>query len=232
MDILQNSASVEAIDHRSRVAMERREKTRAKLVRSALVVFARHGVDAKVIDLVIKQAGVARGTFYNYFRTNDELFVAVAEDVSSEIIRIVDPLVTRQEDPAARIACGVSSVIRLAQAYPIFAEFVVRGGPASLSTGSLTSEVVPRDIGAGLALGRFTIPDPQLAFDLIVGPVISAFYTILTRPVIETYPQDFAQSVLQSLGVTQEEARQISRMEFGTVAVPEDSLFSYTGNSS
>lgn len=208
--------------------MERREKTRAKLVRSALVVFASHGVDARVIDLVIKQAGVARGTFYNYFRTNEELFIAVAEEVSSEIIRIVDPLVVRQEDPAARIACGVSSVIRLASAYPIFAEFVVRGGPAALSTGSLTSEVVPRDIHAGVIGGRFHIPNPQLAFDLIVGPVISAFYSILTRPIPENYAQDFAQSILQSLGVERLEAQRISRIDFGPVTISEDSIFQNT----
>ncbi|HNN08489.1 MAG TPA: helix-turn-helix domain-containing protein, partial [Azospira sp.] len=60
------------VDHRTRVGQERRERTRAKLLAAALPVFAKHGADAAIIDSIIQQAGVARGTFYNYFRTNDE----------------------------------------------------------------------------------------------------------------------------------------------------------------
>ena len=89
-------------NHRTIVAAERRKKTRAKLLKGALRVFARRGAEAKVIDSVIKKAGVSRGTFYNYFRTNEELFVEVAREVSNEIIRAVDPLVERQE----KCRCG------------------------------------------------------------------------------------------------------------------------------
>jgi AcrR family transcriptional regulator len=215
----------EPLNHRTQVAGARREKTRARLLKGALCVFAHHGADAAVIDLVIRESGVSRGTFYNYFRNNEALFVEVATEVSNEIIRIVDPLVQQQEDPAARIACGVSTVIRLAIDYPVFARFVSRGGPLAVSTGSLATEVVPRDIAAGIASGRFSVLDQALAFDLILGPVLMAFHRVLSGAVTPNYAQELAEGVLLSLGVRTDLARQFATQQFGTITLADDSLF-------
>lgn len=214
-------------DHRTLVAVERREKTRAKLLRSAIQVFARHGAEARVIDLVIKQAGVSRGTFYNYFRTNEELFLEVARDVSNEIITIVDPIVQRQQDAAASLACGLVSVVRLALINPVLAQFVSRGGPDALTAGNLTTTVVPREIKSGMAAGLFTVPDEQLAFDLIFGPVIMAFNAVISGRASEEYARNLAQAVLQSLGVDAVPARRYARLDFDDVSIPAGSLFQY-----
>lgn len=215
-------------DHRTRVGRERRERTRARLLAGALPVFADHGADARVIDLVIRQAGVSRGTFYNYFRTNEELFIALAQAVSDEILGVVDPLVLRHDDPAVRLACGVSSSIRLVRRHPLLGRFLVRGGLPALTAGSLTTEVIPREVRAGIAAGRFTVPDERLAFDLILGAVMAAFHSLLTIELPEDYPQALAQAVLQSLGVEASDARRCAWAEFEEMQLPEGSLFART----
>lgn len=214
-----------ATDHRTLVAVERREKTRTKLLRGAIQVFARHGAEARVIDLVIKHAGVSRGTFYNYFRTNEELFLEVAREVSNEIITIVDPIVLRQQDPAASLACGLVSVIRLALINPVLAQFVSKGGPEALSAGNLTTKVVPREIKSGMAAGLFTVTDEQLAFDLIFGPVLMAFNAVINGRASEEYARNLAQAVLQSLGVDAGRARSYARLDFDAIAIPAGSIF-------
>jgi AcrR family transcriptional regulator len=213
------------VDHRTLVGAEKRAKTREQLLKGALRVFTSHGVDAKVIDLIIREAGVARGTFYNYFKTNEELFVEVAKEVSDEIIRIVHPLVEQQKDAAARVACGVTSVIKMAISYPAFAQFIVRGGPPALKAGGLVSEVVPRDIDAGIASGRFSIADRGLALDMILGAVIMGFHTVLSEKVSKQYPNMLAQAVLQSLGVSKTLAHKYAFQDFGKFEIAEDSLF-------
>lgn len=212
-------------DHRAQVGAERSKRTRAKLIRGAFRAFASHGADAGMIELVIREAGVARGTFYNHFRTPEEMFHEVAKAVSIEIIRIVDPLVRQQHDPAARVACGVSSVVKLAIAYPTFAQFVVRGGPPAVTAGSLASEVVPGDIEAGISSGRFSITDRKLALDLILGPVLMAFHKVLTEKVSSSYPNLLAQAVLQSLGVSKSSAQKFAFRDFGEIEIPSDSIF-------
>lgn len=212
------------INHRTIVAAERREKTRARLLKGALHVFSQFGAEAKIIDMVIKNAGVSRGTFYNYFRTNEELFIEVAKEVSNEIIRTVDPVVLQQKDPAARMACGVISVIRLAKRVPILAQFVVKGGPIAMNTGKLTTTAVPRDIRAGITDGIFTLTDENLAFDLVIGPIIMAFHRIVQGEVSEHYPSELAQSVLQSLGVSRKLAKRYAYLDFVDIELAEHSM--------
>ena len=57
----------------------RREVRRNELVDAALAVFSAHGVAAASVDDIVRAAGVAKGTFYMYFRTKDDAVNAVAE---------------------------------------------------------------------------------------------------------------------------------------------------------
>lgn len=211
-------------DHRTIVAEERRERMRARLLKGAFQVLSQYGSEAKVIDKVIKTAGVSRGTFYNYFKTNEELFAEVSRAVSNEIIRIVDPIVVQQRDPAARIACGLVLVLRLAKRAPILAHFVARGGPLAMGVGNLATEVVPREIRAGRASGHFTIADEELAFDLVLGPVIMAFHRIAQSEISEAYSTQFAQNVLQALGVESRLAKEYASVDFADIELPEHSM--------
>ena len=211
-------------DHRTLVGAQKRKTTREKLIKGALRAIADHGTDARLIDLVVREASVARGTFYNYFRTSDEIFHEVAKEVSIEILRIVGPLTSQQRDPAARVACGVRSVVRLAINHPILAQFIVRGGPPAITEGCLASEIVPGDIDAGIASGRFSISDKKVALDLILGPVIMAFHTVLTEKVSMNYPNLLAQAILQSLGVSKALAKKYAFQDFGEIQIPSDSI--------
>ena len=64
---------------------KRGQRTREQLVAAAREVFERDGYfDARVADIV-KQAGVAHGTFYTYFESKLDVFRAVARQVSAAI---------------------------------------------------------------------------------------------------------------------------------------------------
>jgi AcrR family transcriptional regulator len=54
-----------------------------QLLDAAGRVFAAHGYDATNIDLIVTEAGVARGTFYRYFSDKLELMTALARETSS-----------------------------------------------------------------------------------------------------------------------------------------------------
>lgn len=217
------------VNHRSRVGAERRERTRSRLVESALRVFTEHGIQAGTIDRVIRTAEVSRGTFYNYFRTDADLFAAVATEVGDELIRIVNPLVLPYADPAARVACGIRLVIGLAHGNRILAEFLVRGGPGALRHGLMIEQVVLRDISLGIASGDFSVKDPRLALDLLLGPVSLAFHTVLAGDEPADYAQGLAQGVLQSLGIPQSRAEWLCAAALDEAMIPADSLFRRAG---
>ncbi|MEP0964534.1 MAG: TetR/AcrR family transcriptional regulator [Roseobacter sp.] len=59
---------------------EHNERTRAKVVETARILFNRYGFQKVTIDMVMTEAHLTRGGFYNQFRNKEELF---CEAVSS-----------------------------------------------------------------------------------------------------------------------------------------------------
>ncbi|WP_297507274.1 TetR/AcrR family transcriptional regulator [Thermococcus sp.] len=56
-------------------------KTREKLVSAAMELFARKGFDKTTVDEIVAKAGVAKGTFYLYFKSKDDLIKELAFEV-------------------------------------------------------------------------------------------------------------------------------------------------------
>jgi len=59
---------------------ERRIRTRAALLDAARDLVFEHEHDKSSIQEITNRAGVATGTFYNYFETKQDVFVAVVAD--------------------------------------------------------------------------------------------------------------------------------------------------------
>lgn len=53
---------------------QHRVETRARIVESARILFNRHGFEEVTIDMVMGEAGLTRGGFYNHFRSKEALY--------------------------------------------------------------------------------------------------------------------------------------------------------------
>jgi AcrR family transcriptional regulator len=60
---------------------------RRQLIDAATWVFARKGYRHAGISDIIARAGVARGTFYLYFKSKQDVFLAIVNDIHSRITR-------------------------------------------------------------------------------------------------------------------------------------------------
>jgi AcrR family transcriptional regulator len=56
------------------------DERRRQLLTAATTVFARRGYRAAGISDIVSEAGVARGTFYLYFESKAQVFLAIADD--------------------------------------------------------------------------------------------------------------------------------------------------------
>jgi AcrR family transcriptional regulator len=61
------------------------ENRRRQLLDAATWVFARKGYRRAQISDVIARAGVARGTFYLYFKSKEQIFLSIVEDFHARI---------------------------------------------------------------------------------------------------------------------------------------------------
>jgi AcrR family transcriptional regulator len=65
---------------------------RAQLVAAAHAVFARKGYHGAAVSDIIEAAGVARGTFYNYFESKRAIFQAVLTELMERVTHAVAPI--------------------------------------------------------------------------------------------------------------------------------------------
>lgn len=62
-----------------------KEANRNAIIEAARAVFARIGYDAANIRDIIRETDLASGTFYNYFKSKEEVFEALADDAVKRI---------------------------------------------------------------------------------------------------------------------------------------------------
>ncbi|HJV52638.1 MAG TPA: TetR/AcrR family transcriptional regulator [Noviherbaspirillum sp.] len=215
-------------NHRSRVGAERRERTRARLLESALLVFAEKGPEAAVIDDVIALAGMARGSFYNYFRTNEELLAAVAAEISDELLRVIDPVVQSHDDPAARIACGARLLLHAVRRYPLLGAFLSRLPWPAADSPLIGIGFLARDLEMGLAQKKFADIQARVGVDLVAGTLFSAAHSLSRDALPEDYPEAVVKAILQGLGVSKSDAARSIALSLPDVDLDDNSVLKRT----
>jgi TetR/AcrR family transcriptional regulator, ethionamide resistance regulator len=214
-------------DHRQRFAAERRQRMRIRLMQSALQLMATKGPANTSIDDVIIHAEVSRGTFYKYFDTPADLMVAVAKEVSNEILRELDPVVLTFDEPAERLSAGIRLILRFVRSYPVLGSFIVRiGWPHIDHSEHLFYTYVVRDIKLGMRSGSFKRMHLDVAANVMAGSLIGAINTLSTsKDAPNNYPDQMALCVLKGLGVEREEARRIISIKLPSPKLRSESIF-------
>ncbi len=212
------------VNHRTLVGEQRRQKMTRKLIESALVVFSEKGIDASVIDDVIKQAGVSRGTFYNYFKTNTELLEAASSALADELVDAIENVVGQWDNPVERIATGIRLFLNFAKIYPTLANFVWRAGFNAANSKFLFYDYLPRHIVESKAQGLPEIKDVETTLELIMGTVLAACFGIAARKVPSNYPEGMVSHLLLGFGLSIEETDRLMSLSFDDLHLPEDSI--------
>ncbi len=111
---------------RAEIGREKRARTRAQLIAAAHALFARQAVDSVTVDDVVKEAGLAKGTFYVHFTDLRSLTTEVADTLLVSASDAAHAGLTERTDPAARIAFGCCFLIDKALADPGWAKVLAR----------------------------------------------------------------------------------------------------------
>jgi AcrR family transcriptional regulator len=85
-----------------RLRPERKEERRAQIVAAARTCFARSGFHNATLQDVFAEAGLSAGCVYNYFRSKDELMLAIAEERHEDERRLIAE-VSEMDDPVAAL---------------------------------------------------------------------------------------------------------------------------------
>jgi AcrR family transcriptional regulator len=195
------------VDHRPKVALKKRQIMRAKLLDAAMRVFAATGGTAPVIDDVIREANVSRGTFYNYFNSLDEVLVAIGQALNNQMTTDILPVYDVLIEPFQRVAVAFRLFLLRALHDPQWAGFVTR--VEAWQHTSLVAEYMARDLENGKAAGDFDFERIDAATDFLMGASahgIQALRQGVKSP--ERYIDTCVRMTLASLGCDADKCRE------------------------
>ena len=214
-------------DHRSLTAERRRDVMRMRLIRAALYVFATRGRGGVVIADVIKAADVSRGTFYNYYRSTENLLADACHELSAEVVLTAAEATVGIASYDARFAAGVHHVLAMVEPYPVFGHFVGHLGIGLYAPQLDLTTLVRAMLAEGQAAGCFAFSDLSATCDMIEGSMIAA---IAHHAPTAQYRRAVVEGLLRMLAVPAARAEDLAALTYPPVVLPAEALLSVAQN--
>lgn len=156
-----------------------RDPGKAKqIVEAAIRVFARNGYYSSRVSDIAREAGIASGTIYLYFKTKDEILVTLFRDKMAEWVAAVRREIAGEPDAVAKVRRLVALHFSVLERNPDLAEVVqveLRQGQkffrgASAHEVSAYLDLITSVLEEGVAAGRFRHDLPvKIAAKMLFG---------------------------------------------------------------
>lgn len=184
---------------------KKKARTRRLLLDAALEALAEEGEGFTIADIT-DRAGVANGTFYNYFADRDALIVALVTDIV-EVFTAGAEAVIDDADPAARFAHITARAMQQADGSraTIRAALRLQAAQQALLPGEPFTHL-RQDLADGYAAGRFAQPPDDATLDVVVGALLQAARRIVDGRADADYRRTVIRRLLQALGIDPAEA--------------------------
>jgi AcrR family transcriptional regulator len=140
--------------------LSKRERTRKAIIDAAFNIIADKGLFNTSIDELMNEAGMARGTFYNYFQTRDEVLQAVVEELRTHLHEHIETRIADNLEPETVIACMMYGIVQYSLDKPCLGWVLVRLGGDNdwFSPYEIESAQFPRADAALLSLVKRDFP--------------------------------------------------------------------------
>ena len=184
------------------------EQRRKDLVDAARKTFGEKGFKATTVSAIVKEAGVAQGTFYLYFDSKEEILKAVGESVAGAILNVIR---VRVDDPALSAPEKIRAIFDLPWDVPGVEERLVSEFHSETYrqyhdqlAGHMVTLMVPllaEVIEQGVSEGVFHVRNAELSALFILAPSLHNIAPGEGRSyTLDQYEEAYGEFVFQTLG--------------------------------
>ncbi|MBS4045705.1 MAG: TetR/AcrR family transcriptional regulator [Alphaproteobacteria bacterium] len=189
----------------------KRDRTRRQLLDAAVKVFANRGFEAGSIQEIAAVAGVANGTFYNYFPTKEAILEAAGIHFAVGHCQRIDAGYSHIADGAERMAIGGRHYMQLALDQPELARFAMSVAMSSRVWDEHIRPYVYADLMLGIKQKRFHVASKEAAMDMITATNFGAIRSILLGKAGRSHITATAATILRGLGMSPKDADEIAK---------------------
>ena len=194
---------------RAEIGREKRARTSAQLVAAASALFARQAVESVTVDDVVKEAGVAKGTFYVHFEDLRALGAAVALDLVQSFDELLQPGRLAISEPELRIAFGCSCFIDKTHNDPAWARVVARmatSAPNGLEFARSRFFEDMRRFSKGLPQGGIS---PEVSLEVVVGMMLQLLGAFGDGRLSRRHREDAIGAILRAIGLDASQVKSV-----------------------
>ena len=180
---------------------------RQQIIHGAELVFTECGYEGASMSRIAAEAGVSKGTLYNYFDSKSTLFAVFVEQMASVTLANIFQQVLEEDDPAAALH-GIALrmvemilspgslvlyriVVSEATKFPHLATVFWRAGPCR-AIAYMTHWIEQQVIS-----GRLDVPDPAFAAEQFLALCQTRIATQRRLQIVETTSEEDIERVVQ-----------------------------------
>jgi AcrR family transcriptional regulator len=184
----------------------RQAKTRADLIKAAREIIAERGVDSLRVSDVTERADVAFGTFYNQFKTKDDIVEAVVgETIVGLAASIADS--PAYADPAEAVIMSTRAIVRTAYDNPDLARLLVNLEQAESRFERIIRPHAGAALERGVAEGVFAIDDLETTLTMSIAAAFEVIRGILDGRLGDRADLTCAEMLLRMAGLEPQQAK-------------------------
>lgn len=158
----------------------RQRRNRDALIAAARDIMTEKGVEAATMLEIAERADVGAGTVYNYFRSKDDLAIAVLETLMHELGIRIQEVTDTFDDPAQVYAYGIRTVLDTATTDVRWAQMLNRAEVIADAMFRMMGPFAIRDLRLASQAGRFEVSNAELVWRLTTHALIGASLAITT----------------------------------------------------
>jgi AcrR family transcriptional regulator len=198
----------------------KRERTRKRIFEATFgLIGHERGLNVR-IEEICAEAEISRGTFYNYFTSQEELFQVLAVELSHNFNQALIATLDTIESRAHRTNAAIQHYLIRARRDPVWGWAMVHLSSAGPMFGAESHAACLETVAQGMKNGEFDVPNAECGRDLILGTILSSMISILRGEVSRAQPRAVSRHLLRALGVADVRAREISESSLPEIVLP------------
>ena len=194
------------LERRAEIGLAKRTRTRAAILEAARTCYAAPKPAPVTVEVVMRAAGLAKGTFYLHFSD----LAALEMELGGALIRQLDdqlqPARHAADHPLTRLATVVMMLLIVLAAVPARARLVARTIAAVPEVGHAMRAHLRQDLADAYAMGLLATGSIELAVSLVSSLTEQAAREIGDDRIDEKALPEFVRAILRAVGCPPREA--------------------------
>jgi AcrR family transcriptional regulator len=183
-----------------RVARKQARKREA-LVLAGYSVMSEKGIDSATMQEIAALADVGAGTVYSYFKSKDELAIAVLERVMHDLALRIEAVTDTFQDPAQVYAFGVRTVMDAATGDKRWRQLLNRSEVIAGAMFRCMGPFAIRDLEKATAAGRFKVADAALTWRMATHAIVGVSLAVTQGDISAEAKQETVVRLLCMTGI-------------------------------